>query len=62
MEKSISFSALGVRIEIHLVSYICNSVIVVVVVPMPFQIFLAFHLALFVGRVFLCSCSKFVIE
>ena len=25
MEKSISFSALGVRIEIHLVSYICNS-------------------------------------
>ena len=61
MEKSISFSALGVRIEIHLVSYICNSVIVVVV-PMPFQIFLAFHLALFVGRVLLCSCSKFFIE
>ena len=25
MEKNISFSALEVRIEIHLVSYICNS-------------------------------------
>ena len=58
MEKSISFSALEVRIEIHLVSYICNSSIV----PMPFQIFLAFHLALVVGRVFLSSCSKFFIE